>query len=70
MYIYIYIISNATNWKPTQYSTNIVKTQNFQHFSLAYDRKHSQYSFMELKPKFGSPCHYIYIILLPKINGA
>lgn len=30
----------------------------------------SQYSFMEQKSKFGFPCHYIYIILLPKINGA
>lgn len=30
----------------------------------------SQYSFMEQKSKFGFPCHYIYIILLPKINRA
>lgn len=40
---------------PIQYSTNIVKTQNFQHFSLAYGRKHSQYSFTELNPNLALP---------------
>lgn len=51
-----------------------MKIPKCQHFNLAYDRKQLKPlnipSQGKKNPTFGSPCRYIYIMILPKINGA